>query len=372
MLNVKYTGTFGDYSGYGDANRMDISSLFTAGINLTTESIRQVAEKNNYGIPENIALGLADRDIPYKIKILHITPDMYPRYKENGIYNIGRLAWETNRLPNVWVAACNDMQEIWTMSEQMADMIRRSGVKRQISVFPEPIFTPKGEENIKSFETQYKKDFFFYSIFQWIPRKNPRALLRAYWKSFEGNDNITLLLKTYRVNYSEGEFNLLKDELENYRKELKLKHYPKIYLIKKLLNNNEMWKLHKTGDCYVNGSSGEGWNRPLQEAMLLGKPTISGNNGGITDWMPNNYYYSVKSNLAPVTVVNHIAWYQPPQEWKEIDEGDLGAKMMEVYKNYEYAKEIGLKAKEYVMENFSWQKVGMEMKKRLEEIYNKL
>ena len=372
MLGVKYCGTFQDYSGYGDANRMDICALFMAGVNVTTESIRQVGEKSNYGIPENISVGLEDRSIPYKVKILHITPDMYPRYKEVGIYNIGRLAWETDRLPNVWIAACNEMQEIWTMSEKMADMIRKSGVRKPVSVFPEPIFTPKGEEFIQALETQYQKDFFFYSIFQWIPRKNPRALLHAYWRTFEGNDNVTLLLKTYRVNYSEGEFHLLKEELEGFRKELDLKHYPKIYLIPKLMTNNEMWRLHATGDCYVTSSSGEGFNRPLQEAMLIGRPSISGNNGGITDWLTDNEYFSVKSHPVPVVVVNHIAWYQPPQQWLDVDVSELGRKMLMVYSNMEHAKEIGQNAKRFVTDRFSWQRVVDEMRKRLEMIYKSL
>lgn len=366
MLAIKYCGTGQDYSGYGDANRMDVMSLFQAGLNITIEGIRQVGEKADYGLPEKIWCGLLDRDIDYKIKIIHLTPDLYPMYSEDGKYNIGRLFWECDRLPPQWIKPCNQIQEIWTASEEMAKMITESGVKTPIHWFPQPIETLS--EKIIPFTTQYPKDFTFYSIFQWINRKNPRTLLRAYWKEFEGDDKVTLLLKTYRVTYNTSEYDLVKADIEKWKNELKLKHFPKIYLVEKLLTRKGIQKLHEMGDCFIQPSSGEGWSRPTQEAMLHGKPVISGNNGGLTDLMTPYYYYKVESKLVPVQAQPFIPWYLPPMQWKELDEDSLREQMRAVYNEYPRAIITANKAKDFVKDNFSIDKVGKLMLNRIEEI----
>jgi glycosyltransferase involved in cell wall biosynthesis len=369
---VKYTGTAHDYSGYGDANRAFINSLFFAGVDVTVELVTQTPQTTDFGILGKVCDMLVDRDIPYKAKVIHLTPDLYPRYVEKKIYNIGHLFWETDKLPEEWIKPCNLMDEIWTASEPMERMLKQSGIKVPIFSFPEPIYTQKLNEKVIPFETQYKKDFTFYSIFQWIDRKNPRGLLRAYWKAFENNDQVTLLLRTYRINHTEDEYALIKSEINSWKSELRLRHYPKIFLVKKLLTYDEMAKLHKMGNCYVNASSGEGWCRPLQEAMLYGQPAISGNNGGITDYMTSYYYYEIPSAIQGVTQRTWIPWYTPDQNWKVVDETKLSEAMRKVYDNYDEAKIVGRRAQDFVLENFSLQTVGSKMKERLAEIYRTL
>lgn len=369
MIFCKYFASYLDYSGYGSAGRAFIIALFKAGVNVSTELVVQVAEKTSYGWKEAICNSLKDRNIPYKVKILHCTPDMYPRYMESGKYHIGHLFWETDQIPKEWVDPCNKIEEIWTASERMKKMIENSGVKCIIHCFPQPVDTEHGEEIIAPFETRYKKDFTFYSIFQWIERKNPRALVRSYWKAFQGNNDVTLLLKTYRVNYSPDEYNRIKEDIETWRKESPQDHYPKIFLVEKLLQDRELPKLHMMGDCYVNTSSGEGWNRPLHEAMLYRKPVISADNGGITDYLNDEYYYRVLSRPVQARQSYNIPWYLPYMKWWDINEEELIRTMRYVYDHREEAGKKADKAKAYVMEKTSYQTVGEQLKNRLEEIY---
>ena len=366
MIGIKYVFAQ-DPSGYGNAARNDIHALYMAGANLTTEVIKQMGEDTNYGISGLISNSLKDRNINYGAKIIHLTPDLYPRYIEEGKYNIARLFWETDRLPKEWVQPCNMVQEIWTASEQMAKMIKDSGVNVPIKWFPQPIDTSNLYENIPAFSTQFPKDFTFYSIFQWIARKNPRALLRAYWKEFEGNDNVTLLLKTYRISYHQSEYEMIKDEIVQLKNDLRLKHYPKIYLVERLLSEKEIIKLHLMGDCFIQSSSGEGWSRPTQEAMLYGKPVISGDNGGITDYLTPYYYYKVNSSEVRATVQPFIPWYTNDMFWKELDEDSLREQMRTVYNEYNKAQKTAKKAQEYVLENLSLDKVGKLLLNRVEE-----
>ena len=372
MNNIRYIGTFSDPSGYGASNRADVMALYVAGANITTQTIQQTQFRSTYDIQEKIVNYLEGRNIDYKIKILHITPDLYPRYLESGKYHIGRLVWETDKLPESWINPINMMNEIWTTTENHAEIMRKSGVTVPIYVFPEPMEVR--EEKIIPFKTKDKKDFIFYSIFQWIDRKNPRGLLRAYWKAFENRDDVTLMIKTYRVTYDPSEFKIIEADIENWKKELNLKgKYPKVWLVEKLMTSGEVKKLHALGDCYVNPSSGEGWCRPIAEAFLAGKPVISGDNGGVTDVITN--YYKVPSKTSQVTAQSFIPWYEGSQNWKLIDEDELGSYMKFVDADFNGDMDAHnmtmaalKKVREEVIENLSLQTIGAKMLARLSEI----
>jgi len=368
MLHVKYVSAWGDPSGYGAAARSFINALYIAGVNITLETIAQMPESTQQGVTERICRALQNRSIPYTTVIIHLTPDAYPIYREKNKYNIGHLFWETDRLPKEWITPCNQMDEIWTASEQQAEMIRKSGVTIPIYAFPQPIDAIKGFETVAPYRTNPLAGFIFYSIFQWILRKNPKVLLSAYWKEFTGKEDVALLLKTYRITYVEQEFDLIKDDIRAWKKELKLDHYPKIFLSPSLLTDAEMLRLHVTGDCYVNSSSGEGWSRPMQEAMLLGRPVVSGNNGGITDYLSETQYFPVESHSVIAETASWIPWYTTDMSWRALDEDALRKQMRYVYDNTKQATLTGRKAQTFIVDNFSYQTVGEKLKQRLSEI----
>lgn len=372
MINIKYTSSSLSPSGYAQAARSDIASLFCSGVNVTCESIQQTAEITDYGLEGQIDKYLRKRDIPYKIKILHVTPDLIPSYRENNTYTISRLAWETSKVPKEWIEPLNEIDEIWITASSIEKILRNSGVTTLCTIIPEAIYTGIAEETIEPLLLPIPKDFIFYTIGQWIDRKNIQGLIKAYWKAFKGDDKVSLLLKTYRMNYSEQEYNLIKQEIEELRKKQVQDHYPKLLLVKNLLTTDQILKLHALGDCYVNSSSGEGWGLPVAEAMLQKKPVISGNNGGIMDFITPLYYFKVKSQEVQATENPHIPWYQKDMTWKKIDEEELIQQMHYVYDNYQEAQTVGKKACGYIVDNFSYQKVGKLMLNRLTEIDNQL
>jgi len=371
-MNISYVSSASSPSGYGAAARSDIASLFVAGVNVTCESIQQTIEHTNYGLEGDIVEHLQNRNLPYNIRIIHLTPDLIPIYKEPGMYTISRLAWETNKVPQEWVEPLNSCDEIWITAPSLKTVLRDSGVTTQCTVIPEAIATQPASESITPLTLSQPKDFIFYTIAQWIERKNFQGLIKSYWKEFTGEEKVTLLLKTYRMNYSDGELKLIKRDIETWRQETPLKHYPKIFLARQLLNNEQIQKLHMLGDCYVNPSTGEGWCRPLEEAMLYAKPCISGNHGGITDLLSRNEYFQVPSHTEQATVNPSIPWYDASMKWFMLDEKKLGERMRYVFENYKISKQYGVRAQKYVLNNLSYQTVGSIMLKRLEEIHQTL
>lgn len=372
MIGIKYAGTFTDYSGYGQANRNFITALYHAGLDITTELVVQVPERGDFGWTGDLARALENRQIDYQVKIIHLTPDMYPRYLEKSKYNIGHLFWETDRLPKEWTIACNGMDEIWTASEQQAEMIRKSGVVVPIHWFPQPIDTLSASYSPKPLVIKNFNGYIFYSIFQWIERKNPRALITSYWKAFAGKTNVALVIKTYGNNYSEQEFDRIKLEVEDWKKSHPHIMYPKLFLVKKLMTAEQMWKFHNSADCYINASRGEGWCIPAVEAMLAGNSVIGIDRTGFTDYFDDKLFYPCGTTTEDVVESTNISYYRSDQKWLNINSEDLVKQMLKVYNDRDAAAKVGKKAQEYVVDNFNYWSVGEAMKQRLEEIERKL
>lgn len=367
-MELLYCGSAQDPSGYGSANRADIIALYLAGVNIATQIVQQTLATTTYGWEGELVKYLERPLEKAKIKIIHLTPDLYPLYMEDKKYHIGRLAWETDKLPDSWIKPCNMMQEIWTMTERQKEVIKASGVTTPIHVFSEPLDVIVAEKQIEPWVIPSFMGTTFYSIFQWIERKDPWSLLVSYWKTFEGKDDVCLILKTYKNSYSESDFTKIKEDIERWKKGLKQTHYPRVLLIKDLWPMEKIWKLHKMGGTFVSTSHGEGWSRPSVEAMLMGNSVISIDKTGFTDVIPHELFYPVECMAAPVVPQSTIPWYVSEQKWWNIDTKGLAKAMLDVYNSPEQAKEKGMKSAQFVQTQFNYHRVGEQMKARLEEI----
>ncbi|MEK6880874.1 MAG: hypothetical protein AABY22_14740, partial [Nanoarchaeota archaeon] len=214
----------------------------------------------------------------------------------------------------------------------------------------------------------------FYSIFQWIERYNPKGLITAFYEAFPNRNDVCLLLKTYRINYSKAEQDRIVSEINLWKKEMRITSGPKILFVPNLLTHDQIMKLHNTGDCYITASRGDGWNRPIQEALLMGKPVISTARGGIHEHinLVDSIYFPIPSKYVPVTPVSGIPYYSADQNWAEPDRKKLIDTMQWVFANQELSNAKGQKAKNYVKDTFNFYRTGTEMKMRLEKIEENL
>lgn len=365
-MNVCYSGFFGSYSGMGSACRAYIQSLIDAGVNVKTEYIKNISSPYDLGVTYKNALERAGRGIDYKIKIIHTTPDLITKHLEPNKYHIFHLFWETDSLPDWWVWALNLVDEVWTGSEWNKQAFIKSGVKKPIYVFPQPVTVEyKDPFTIKDFD-----GYLFYSIFQWIERKDPKSLLTAYWREFQDDENVGLLLKTYKEGFTENETMSVVKEIATWKKELGQKKYPKVFLCPYGLSSDEMMRLHTTGDCFVSSHRGEGWGRNIAEAMALKKPVIATNLGGIHEYLPIDTYFPVGYKMVNVFNMGFVPWYSEKQVWGQVDEDALRKNMRHVYENKELAKMTAKKGQEFVVKNMNSEEIGKLLRKRLEEIEN--
>jgi glycosyltransferase involved in cell wall biosynthesis len=374
MVAIKYTGPFTSLSGYGEANRTFVKALHTAGIDVTTEFVYfDNNTQNMFGDTYDLASRLRDRNIDYKVKIIHTPCDSYQKYLEPCKYHIGHLFWETSAMSKEWVWNCNLLDEIWTGSKHNADVFKRSGVTCPIYQFPEVSNTEVDVTPLFGIPTKGLADrFVFLSVFQWIERKNPECLIKAFAKAFSSKDKVTLIIKAYRDKGDAHEQNFFISQIKKWANEIRTSNLPNVWLVTKYLDRHTLDRLLKTADVFVMPHRGEGWGRPMAEAMAVGTTVMATKWGGIHDWLPDNTYWPLDYTMTNVFGMDWAPWYKNDQLWASVDYNHLAEKMRFAFDNPDINKKVGERGKDFATKNFSYEKVGNAMKERLLQIYKKL
>lgn len=369
-MNVCYHGPLRDYSGMGEANRHAVAALHTAGVNVQAKLLSYVGDMADFGGLGELITSLIDNEANYKIKIIHTTPDQFKLHLEPNKYHVGHFFWETDRVPKEFAKGLNLMDEIWTGSEASKQAIIAGGVDKPIYIFPQATETER--EWPKPYEIPDFKGFLFYSIFEWIDRKNPAALLNAYWSEFQKGEKVGLLLKTYFRNFTLANKKMIREQIDGLKQMSGLKEFPPVFLYLELMDRYQVMRIHKTGDCFVSAHRGEGWGVPQVEAMLAGNPIISTNYGGVHEYLDANTAFLVPAKMVPVSGMEHSQiWYGNDQNWAEVDQAELRKAMRANFDNPEKVKSvknIGKNGETFVKKHFNFKVVGQEMAVRLAKI----
>ena len=117
--------------------------------------------------------------------------------------------------------------------------------------------------------------------------------------------------------------------------------------------DEEMLKLHQSGDCYISLVRSEGWGLGAFDAAGSGKPVIITGFGGQLDYLPDRSAYLVKYKMIEVNDKNGGKSYTKDQQWAEPDLTHGSKLMREVYNNKNEAIQKGQNLKKYINERFN-------------------
>jgi len=334
-MDITYVSACADASGYGEAARNHIAALDSAGVKVNVKPISFEGYRSDLG-----KLGIAIQNMigkhhGGKIQIIHATPENYIKFKSQIQYNICYCAWETDRLPFGWKELINQMDEVWVPSNHNKQVFINSGITKPICVMPHPFHNDDDEDTSKEIVISNigKDDFVFYSIFQYLERKNPIDLLKAYLTEFKSNEKVVLVLKTYLTNPNNpAENERIKQRIKEIKSRLYLKEYPRVLLISSLLSREQMRTLHRQGDCYVSLHHCEGYGIPIAEAMLAKNPVIATRYGGPDDFAQSQMLLDYQ--MSPV--------YGMP--WRHYT-GDMNWAQPDVCQAKEYMRKQGIEVR---------------------------
>jgi len=352
IKGIKITGNPFDASGYGRGTLNWIKCLHKLGVPMWLNPV--TFEKSRPELKDDFELldALARSPRPYDINFVRLSPEVGVKAFEDGKINILSTAWETSKLDPLWVECCNRFNAVFVETEWSKGVFVDSGVTVPVLVVPNCIdvnyYKPKSEVNTGQYT--------FYSIQQWIERKNGIGLLKAYFNAFSPDDNVLLILKTYitRMDDLQNQQGIIKGHIDNLKKSLNLKQgYPPVYLVTDNLSDTELKEMHEQCDCYVLLDRGESLGLPFMEAAAAGNPVIATDWGGSRQFLHSGNSYCVPYQL---TFVENMMWnpfYNGTQCWADPNLPEAAKIMRHVYDNRNDAFSMGMRAREDMRSKFN-------------------
>jgi len=368
IKGIKYISPCLDNSGYAKAARGYILALHKLGIPLTLEPISFEKANPDLGKAGPIIESLIRKDIEYNVVIMHCTPEFWPKFREDSKFNVGYTIWETTKLHPSWPPFINNNADIiFVGCDWNVDIFKRSGVTLPIYSLPHAIPVDDVQEAATySIEGLSDSTYTFGFVNQFVERKNPLAVIKAYWYAFQNNEDVALVMKTYRSDYSDSERDAIRRTITRLKEVTVFDNYPPIFFVSDMLSEDEMRALYKRFNCFISLDRGEGFGLSPFIAGSYGKPVIETGFGGVLTYLNSDNSYLIDYALSPVFGMPYSPWYKGDQLWAEANIYEAALTMRNVYENQEEAKLRGKKLKEYINTNFDDTTIGKKMITRLE------
>ncbi len=365
IKGIKYINPIFDGSGYSQAGRQYVLALHRLGIPITISPISFELAKPNLGEDEKVLRSLVNRNIDYNIVLCHTTPEFWEKYKEPGKAFIGYTIWETSKLHFSWSKYINDSADLCMVGcDWNVEVFKDSGVTTPIVNIPH-IMDVNEFKNIKPYDISGidEQAYIFYFIGQWTERKNVLSTIKSYWRSFRSGENVALVMKVYRSDYSEPERDAIRMTIRRLKSVCAMEGYtyPPIYLILDMLSDDEIKGLHAKGDCYISLDRGEGFGLSTATAGAAGNPVIATGFGGATEYLKSDNSYLVDYVETCCHGMPWSRWYSLDQYWASPSEKHASQLMQYVYNNQNESKELGKKLQDSIDKNLNWKTIGQKM-----------
>lgn len=366
---IVWIGPIGDMGGYGNVTRNYLRALKYIGLPvqiLSTAKLNTEIGEDDINLLNSILNSRQDvGDNP--ILVIHGTPESFIGIEKKGYHKtIGITLFETDRIPLHWTNFCNDMDEIWVPTQFNYKTFTESGVDpSKVHVIHYPIesspytkqFTPYSfPPKVKSFKFLYTLAFDY--------RKGLDLLIPSYCNEFSAEDDVSLILKIYVPGWisQKNLFELVSSYIPNKQ------NNPHIHFIIENTPREDLLRLYSSCDCYVSTERACGWGMPQMEVMAMGKPSISINWGGVTEFMNNQNSLLIEPEqdlefVHPELQRTRIIHYYG-HKWAKVKEESVRKTLRAAFENHKKREEIAIQAKRYINNHFSPEVIAEQMKAR--------
>jgi glycosyltransferase involved in cell wall biosynthesis len=370
-MKVLFIGVYRDGTGWAHAAIDYILALDHAGVDVVPRPIRFNALK--FPVPERILELEQKSSFGCDIVIQHILPH-FMEYNGNFKKNIAMFELESTSFAHTtWPEHINMMNIAWLTSTYAKDICEYSNVSIPTEVVLHTTDVSKYQKQYAPLDIPaVDGEFIFYTIADVNNRKNLSALIRAFHTEFDPSEPVSLLIKATR--YGQHPAKVL-TELQNHCNQVKaglklhskMEYYKPEILVPNVTDDETVYRLHNTCDCFVMPSCGEAWCIPAFDAMAFGKTPIVTNWSGFLDymtedtgWLANCYMQQAFGGSDSFQSI-----YTGREKWAVVDIEHLGKCMRQAYENEEL-REQKAEAGKLRAYDFSYDVIGPKLRSKLE------
>lgn len=373
--SLLYISNFLEATGYSEAARNLCKSIFYQDFPTIANNIKLTHDIIE---PDKVIKELLNRNSRYtkdkygspitpNISLIHSLPYFF-QYDSYFKYNIGRFDWECdNFISSSWPKYCNLMDRLWVASSFQKTIMKQAAITTPIDIVPHPIDRNRFEynDNRPGFVSHLKRDtgnYVFYTIGEFVSRKNYEGLLRAWHSHFSIYDKVELIIKTSKSGTVKAELDKILEGLnEHVKRSLKVnKRWVKdpIFVTERF-EQEDLDKLHIESDCFVSATHGEGWLQPAQDAMCFGKPCILPKYSGYLDYADDTNSYLVNGFVTNCYGTADVGpdLYNGYQKWFEPDISHMGLLMKLIAKNKDLGVDKGKEGRK-LLDKYDYSAIG--------------
>jgi glycosyltransferase involved in cell wall biosynthesis len=358
-LGVNVAGYLRTGIGVGEAARLYVAALETAGVPVRTEVV-------DPGLPQPKRTRFDDRRpaVEYPFNLVCVNAFELPGFARHvgsqffeDKRTIGVWAWEASTVPAGWDAAFALVDEIWTYSEYVTSALSPASPVPVVTL-PQPVLVPVAAPGPLPLDLGDAFTFLYtFDFFSTARRKNPVGLVEAYTRAFEAGDGTQLVVKTFNGDVKPESLAQLERAAAG---------RDDIHILDRFLPVEQKDALLARADAYISLHRSEGFGLSLAEAMLLGKPVIATGYSGNLQFMTPANSWLVGYEL--VRVGEGVEIYPPDARWAEPDLGHAAELMQEVRAGGEGVRQRAERGRRDVAAAFSPEATGAAMRARLERL----
>jgi glycosyltransferase involved in cell wall biosynthesis len=229
--------------------------------------------------------------------LLHFNPDnlgsiltLLGRRRLRGKRIIGYWAWELPRIPDHWIDAFREVDEIWTPSRFVAGAIEPF-TDKPVRVVPHPVGQASSGTDLRGVSGG-RRPFTVLVMFSFASsfvRKNPVGAVHAFRRAFGEDAAHELVIKVSDAAESPDEMAELLAAISG---------APNIRIQERRLDDRERLDLIAGADAFLSLHRAEGFGLVLAEAMMAGVAVIATAWSGNMDFMDED-----SALLVPATLI---------------------------------------------------------------------
>ncbi|MEX2658107.1 MAG: glycosyltransferase [Acidimicrobiales bacterium] len=287
------------------------------------------------------------------------------------VRNVARTMFETDRLPPSWVQQLNAVDEVWVPSAFNLETFRRAGVRTPVHVVPGGVDADRYRPGLEPLALTGTRKTAFLSVFEWSYRKAWDVLLRAWAMAFGPTDDVSLVIRSYALDPdARSSPDWVSRRIDDFLRRMGRTRasVAPIVVLEQPVPTADMPRLYASADAYVGISRGEGWGRPLLEAMATGLPTIGTRWSGNLEFMDddNSLLVDVQS-IDAVGRREELAFYRG-HRWARPSARHLARLLRHVAEDPSAARALGQRARADVERRWTWSSALEVVSERLVEL----